>query len=930
MSDKNPWNRLEDTDEELGDHDANPHQDQQLEPHHSDAEVQHNHEFSNGANHPEIDSGGESGLESGLDEAISEGDEYEDQQLPSNNSLINRMQPPSDMPSSLASIFGSGPSSLFAPPSDQPKRPEKPEPPRIFEDMDDQVSSDSPRSNNSSDYLQTMDSRAEFDLRRFGTVPRLDMQTLEENQQGQYGAEENHDNQRNLLNLSDSGSDIQPPESADPNQPPEKGDYGYEQTIFGHFKSTLQSQAAEIAKELKRKKKKATKRRTIVYPPDTPRRKIRYVFSRFLNLLSEANISIVFLVILGVIAALVGVAMDTFITYILDLRSFLLSLTGDFYLRYFIWVSHMLTFLGLSLFFTQVISANAAGSGIPEMKCVLSGVTLGQYLSLKTLLSKILGLSTAIGCGLFVGKEGPFVHTSSIIANQLSKLKFFRKIKKNPSLKQQMYAAAAACGVASNFGSPIGGVLFSIEVTSTYYPLRNYWFAFVAATTGGTLFKILTNQIAGYPLLRAYLPTDYDDVIAKANFWEFLVFIAMGVAGGALSACFIFVNSKWIKFRRAYATTYPLLNPYPYTFVAGIVTAIITFPGAIDDPIGLGSFAALKDLYQGSPLVPYPPGKLNTDWSDISVYFSLIMFMVFRMVLLILALSMPLPLGVVIPVLVIGASFGRMVGEAVNFGSGGNSLSPGIYAIVGTAAIGSGITHTLSMSVIMFEITGQLNFALPVILVVVIAQGVSQKLSVSIFDSISLIRGLPFLPDLGLGTVSKTARDIMEPRVENFLTMKTSLRDMKQFLQRWATTDNFRTYSIPIVDSPENKTLVGTTNYEALLGFVTSLQYEINKEKENRQAKLDALIAQGRSTAEFLDKQRKKKFDIRHKLKQIIQGAPIQFQPDTPLSQVHLFFITLRLQNAFVTKNGKLAGMISRDALQKAISFGNETVFQHV
>src|SRR5688572_14654231 len=85
------------------------------------------------------------------------------------------------------------------------------------------------------------------------------------------------------------------------------------------------------------------------------------------------------------------------------------------------------------------------------------------------------------------------------------------------------------------------------------------------------------------------------------------------------------------------------------------------------------------------------------------------------MILLILALSMPLPLGVVIPVLVIGASFGRMVGEAVGFATDGNSLSPGIYAIVGTAAIGSGITHTLSISVILFEITGQLNFALPVI-----------------------------------------------------------------------------------------------------------------------------------------------------------------------------------------------------------------------
>jgi len=47
----------------------------------------------------------------------------------------------------------------------------------------------------------------------------------------------------------------------------------------------------------------------------------------------------------------------------------------------------------------------------------------------------------------------------------------------------------------------------------------------------------------------------------------------------------------------------------------------------------------------------------------------------------------------------------------------------------------------------------------------------------------------------------------MEPRVDNFLTMKTSLRDMKQFLQRWATTENFRTYSIPIVDSPGKLTL---------------------------------------------------------------------------------------------------------------------------
>jgi hypothetical protein len=403
--------------------------------------------------------------------------------------------------------------------------------------------------------------------------------------------------------------------------------------------------------------------------------------------------------------------------------------------------------------------------------------------------------------------------------------------------------------------------------------------------------------------------------------------MAMGLVGGVLSACFILANSKWIKFRRAYASKYKILDAYPYTILAALITALITFP--LHD-VRLGSFAALKDLYQDSPLVPYPHSKLNSDWSDFSVYLSLPIFMFVRMILLIIALSIPVPAGVVIPVLVIGASFGRIFGEAVSYFADGISLSPGIYALIGTAAIGSGITHTLSISVILFEITGQLVFALPVIIVVVIAQGVSQKLSVSIFDSISLIRGLPYLPDLSLNTASKTAKDIMEPKVDLFLTMKTSLRDMKEFLKSWAETPNYRATFIPIVDSAETKTLVGTTTHEALLSFVTALQYEINKEKEKRQAKLEQLEAEGRSTQKYLEKQRKRTFDIRKRIKKLIQSAPIQFQLDTPLNQIHLFFITLRLPNAFVTKNGKLVGMITRDALQKSISFGNETVFMNV
>lgn len=44
-----------------------------------------------------------------------------------------------------------------------------------------------------------------------------------------------------------------------------------------------------------------------------------------------------------------------------------------------------------------------------------------------------------------------------------------------------MLTAAVAAGVTATFGAPIGGVLFSIEVTSTYYFVSNFWKTFFCA-----------------------------------------------------------------------------------------------------------------------------------------------------------------------------------------------------------------------------------------------------------------------------------------------------------------------------------------------------------------------------------------------------------------------------------------------------------------
>ena len=104
----------------------------------------------------------------------------------------------------------------------------------------------------------------------------------------------------------------------------------------------------------------------------------------------------------------------------------------------------------------------AAGSGISEIKCIIAGFVMKGFLGFWTLLIKSICLPLAIASGLSVGKEGPSVHYAVCTGNVISR--FFDKYKRNAAKTREILSACAAAGVAVAFGSPIGGVLFSLEV----------------------------------------------------------------------------------------------------------------------------------------------------------------------------------------------------------------------------------------------------------------------------------------------------------------------------------------------------------------------------------------------------------------------------------------------------------------------------------
>lgn len=72
----------------------------------------------------------------------------------------------------------------------------------------------------------------------------------------------------------------------------------------------------------------------------------------------------------------------------------------------------------------------------------------------------------------------------------MMKLPFFRVIARSNAIREQTYLAAAAVGVSSTFGTPIGGLLFSIEVTAVYYFIYNYWKSAVSALVGAVVFYL--------------------------------------------------------------------------------------------------------------------------------------------------------------------------------------------------------------------------------------------------------------------------------------------------------------------------------------------------------------------------------------------------------------------------------------------------------
>lgn len=585
---------------------------------------------------------------------------------------------------------------------------------------------------------------------------------------------------------------------------------------------------------------------------------------------------------------------------------------GEYIISYIFYVFWAMLFAGLAVLLVRVFAPYASGSGLPEIKTILGGFIIRGYLGKWTLLIKSFGMILSTSAGLILGKEGPFVHVACCCGNIFSYL--FPKYGKNEAKKREILSAASAAGVAVAFGAPIGGVLFSLEEVSYYFPLKTMWRSFFCAMIGAFVVRLINPYGNGHDV---QFSIDYN---APWSSFELIPFIMIGILGGLWGALFIKLNIYWCKYRKT-----SRLGRYPITevLVVTLITAIITFP----NPFTRISMTELIKTLVGqcragdqSYLCDYEREFKSSNDKVIAanagdgVYkamWELFFALVVQTILITFTSGIKVPSGLLIPSMSIGALAGRMIGivmEQIVYHHPSfflfknecskaeeNCVTPGLYAIVGACAFLGGATKmTVSLVVIMFELTGGLTYIVPLMVAALIAKWVGDAFGRGgIYDAHIELNGYPYLDNKEEYNYTTLAADVMRPR-PNETPLSVITQDNMTLDEIEALLKDTDYSGYPVVVSRESQYLVGYV-------LRRDLRIAIAQQKQNP-------FVSGRSIVYFtkLVAENSSQLDSTAPIKlfKLLDLAPVTITDQTPMETVIDMFRKLGLRITLVTHNG--------------------------
>ncbi|KAF8196803.1 chloride channel [Mycena galopus ATCC 62051] len=568
-------------------------------------------------------------------------------------------------------------------------------------------------------------------------------------------------------------------------------------------------------------------------------------------------------------------------------------------LHSFVYVVLAVAFAGSAAVLVKSYAPYAFHTGIPEIKAILGGYVLTAFLTPWTLLIKALGLALAVASGLSLGKEGPLVHVACCMAYLLSR--FFKQFRNSEAQQRKLLAAAAAAGVSVAFGSPLGGVLFGLEELDTFANESEVmWRGFVASAVAAVSLQWVNPFGTGSKLVLFQVTNGSDTWRA----FELIPWLTLGVIGGILGSLLIKLNVEIALYRRN-----SVLNDWPILEVVGVsaITAAISYLVVFSR---VQASELVANLFQecDSTKIDYH-GLCNPTamWENV---FLLILTAALKILLTAWTFGMMIPAGIFLPTIAIGACLGRAVGlltqglhraypNAWVFLScppdpSVRCISPGFYAVIGASAMLGGVTRmTISLVVILFELTGALSHVLPIMISVMASKWVGDAFGKDggIYAAWIAMRGYPWLPPVDFEDrgAQDTGAQLMRPLER--LVMIEDERNTVVDLDNLLKDHDF--HGFPVVRRQE------------FLGFVT---------RDKLRLTIAPLLLE--------DSQRAKRCvfssrissgpDEEVDLSALLEEAILQLRQEVPKELVVNMFQKMNLRQIIFTTEGNLTGMVTK------------------
>ncbi|KAJ7538540.1 hypothetical protein O6H91_11G053500 [Diphasiastrum complanatum] len=612
--------------------------------------------------------------------------------------------------------------------------------------------------------------------------------------------------------------------------------------------------------------------------------------------------------------------------------------------------SNMLLVL-LSAMLCIFIAPAAAGSGIPEVKAYLNGLDIPEAFAGRTLLVKIFGSIGSVASGLVCGKAGPLVHIGACIAFLLgqgnSKVHIlpwnWLVLLDNDRDRRDLVTCGAAAGLAAAFRSPVGGVLFALEEAASWWRNSLLWRTFfttaVVAVVLRTGMSSCKNGACGLFGEGGLILFNVSEQLSSYGFLELIAITVLGVLGGVSGSLYNQLHAHFFLFNTRWQNRKGSLLKLAHAGMVAFVTSTCSFGlpwlvqcRACPDNLEvecpthgrIGNFKAFncphKQYNDLAGLV------FNTSEDSIRNLFSidtplefhytsLLIFLVTSYTLALLTYGILVPSGLFVPAILFGATYGRLTGMFM-VSHGLQRIDEGIYAVLGAASfLGGSMRMTVTLCVILLELTNNLTMLPLVMLVLLIAKVVGDLFNDAIFKLHVRMKGIPFLDILPEQSMQQlTARDVITKPLMSFSRIE-QVQNIVETLQ--GTGHN----AFPVIDScSPDKVLLGivlrshillllkTKSFQLTNGHVSVIRLPFSEESRKpfstKEVTLEDIDLSTQEMLSYVD------------LHPVINTSPYTVMETMPLTKVYALFRQLGLRHVCVLprdpKGPPITGILTR------------------